>query len=486
MALHELSDREVRNTKPAEKEYLLADGGGLFLRVRPSGAKDWVFVYTFAGNRRKLGLGSLEAVPLATARSEAAKARESIKQQIDPQVQRKQRQAEQEEQRKILEAARARQTVKDLFDRWAEVDLVRRKDGGKEIRRMFEKDVLPKLGALAVEDVKKGHITSVTDPLLARGVNRMAKLIFSLMRQMFRFAVDRDLIEADPTASIRKVKIGGPDTERDRVLSEAEIQALHKQLPDAGLMPTTEAAIWITLSTLCRIGELLNAQWSDIDLDNQLWRIPDTKNGKPHTVFLSDFAVKHFRRVKELNDEGVWVYLSRDGKKAVSTKTITKQLGDRQRDDDPMKRRSKSVASLKLQDGKWGPHDLRRTGATMMTRLGVLPEVAERCLNHVEQNRMKRIYQRHTYEAEMQSAWRLLGQRLALLTKDDTDGSAVGVGADLDSSGSITGSGGGRAPRAQSRKSDGRTVPGTRTIGTSSETRAGAAKRVRRESPRVA
>lgn len=351
---------------------------------------------------------------------------------------------------------------------------------------MFEKDVLPKLGALAVEDVKKGHITSVTDPLLARGVNRMAKLIFSLMRQMFRFAVDRDLIEADPTASIRKVKIGGPDTERDRVLSEAEIQALYKQLPDAGLMPTTEAAIWITLSTLCRIGELLNAQWSDIDLDNQLWRIPDTKNGKPHTVFLSDFAVKHFRRVKELNDEGVWVYLSRDGKKAVSTKTITKQLGDRQRDDDPMKRRSKSVASLKLQDGKWGPHDLRRTGATMMTRLGVLPEVAERCLNHVEQNRMKRIYQRHTYEAEMQSAWRLLGQRLALLTKDDTDGSAVGVGTDLDNSVPTTGSGGGRAPRAQSRKSDGRTVPGTRTIGTSSETRAGAAKRVRRESPRVA
>ena len=76
MALHELSDREVRNAKPAEKEYLLADGGGLFLRVCPSGAKDWVFVYTFAGNRRKLGLGSLESVPLAAARSEAAKARE--------------------------------------------------------------------------------------------------------------------------------------------------------------------------------------------------------------------------------------------------------------------------------------------------------------------------------------------------------------------------------------------------------------------------
>lgn len=418
MALHELSDKEVRNAKPTEREYLLADGGGLFLRVRPTGAKDWLLVYTFAGNRRKLGLGSLEAVPLAAARSEAAKARESIKQQIDPQVQRKLRQAEQEAQRKILEAAQARQTVKDLFDRWAEVDLVRRKDGGKEIRRMFEKDVLPKLGALAVEDVKKVNITSVTDPLLARGVNRMAKVIFSLMRQMFRFAVDRGLIEADPTASIRKVKIGGPDVERDRVLSEAETGALCQQLPRAGLMPTTEAAVWIALSTLCRIGELLSAQWSDIDLDNHLWRIPDTKNGKPHNVYLSDFAAKQFRQVKELNGQGTWVYPSRDGKKAVSSKTITKQLGDRQRANAPMKRRSKSVATLTLPGGKWGPHDLRRTGATMMTRLGVLPEVAERCLNHVEENRMKRIYQRHTYETEMREAWRLLGDHLAQLTKD--------------------------------------------------------------------
>lgn len=54
----------------------------------------------------------------------------------------------------------------------------------------------------------------------------------------------------------------------------------------------------------------------------------------------------------------------------------------------------------------------------MMTRLGVLPEVAERCLNHVEENRMKRIYQRHTYETEMREAWCLLGDHLAHLTKD--------------------------------------------------------------------
>lgn len=78
--------------------------------------------------------------------------------------------------------------------------------------------------------------------------------------------------------------------------------------------------------------------------------------------------------------------------------------------------RSKHCEALCLIGGKWTPHDLRRTGATMMTMLGVLPEVAERCLNHAEENKVKRIYQRHSYEKEMREAWVLLGERLSLLT----------------------------------------------------------------------
>lgn len=82
-------------------------------------------------------------------------------------------------------------------------------------------------GHLFVEDVRKGRLTEVTDVLVARGSHRMAKLVFSLMRQMFCFAVERDYIEHDPSASIRKAKIGGKNVERDRALSEQEIALLH-------------------------------------------------------------------------------------------------------------------------------------------------------------------------------------------------------------------------------------------------------------------
>ena len=293
------------------------------------------------------------------------------------------------------------------------IDLKNRKDGGAEVRRLFEKDVLPKIGQLAVEDVKKGHVTEVVDAQLNRGVTRMAKLTLSLIRQMFRFAVDRDLIEYDPTASIRKSKIGGKDVERDRVLSDDEIKALANQIPDAQMLPSTSIAIWIMLTTCCRIGELIKAEWVDVDLKRGTWKIPpeNSKNGKPHEIALSNFAVAWFEDLENLTENSRWCYPNSSDSGPVCPKSITKQIRDRQlpAGKEPNKGRSSKAQALVLQGGKWTPHDLRRTGATIMTALGVMPEVAERCLNHTEENKVKRVYQRHSYGPEKKEAWDVLG-----------------------------------------------------------------------------
>jgi integrase len=267
--------------------------------------------------------------------------------------------------------------------------------------------------------VRKGHITSVTDALLARGVNRMARMIFSSVRQMFRFAVDRDVIESDPSANIRKAKIGSKEVERERVLSEDEIRELVRKLPDANLLHTTECAIWIMLSTLCRVGELIKARWEHLDLESGTWRIPpeNSKNTKPHLVNLSDFAAQQFRRLVRLKESEQWIFPNRANTAHVCDKTITIQVKGRQTDK-IHSNRSQANDALLLPGGNWTPHDLRRTGATMMTALGVLPEIAERCLNHTEENKMKRTYQRHSYENEKRAAWQLLGERLEILTSD--------------------------------------------------------------------
>jgi integrase len=147
-----------------------------------------------------------------------------------------------------------------------------------------------------------------------------------------------------------------------------------------------------------------------------LWTLPETKNGKRHTVHLNDLALRQFEALRQHTGLTEWVFPASRLNGPVCPKTVTKQVADRQRGDgEPMSGRSKQTDSLALAGGQWRPHDLRRTGATLMAELGVLPEVIERCLNHTEQTKVKRIYQRAQYEAPMREAWQKLGERLELL-----------------------------------------------------------------------
>ena len=81
-----------------------------------------------------------------------------------------------------------------------------RGDGGAEAQRAFERDVFPLVGDLAVADVKKAHVQNIVDTMMARDVVRMTKRVLSDLRQMFGFALDRDYVEADPTARIKKAR----------------------------------------------------------------------------------------------------------------------------------------------------------------------------------------------------------------------------------------------------------------------------------------
>lgn len=432
--LNKLTDTAFRQARPKDKEQLLPDGGGLYVRIRSSqdgGNVSFRLTYRIEGKQKWLTLGSYPTMSLKEARNARDLQKAKLSSGIDPSVDNAiQKLKIRDAQKKELLDLTNKETVNKLFKRWASLELVRRKDKGAEIKRMFNKDVLPFIGDMAVESVRKTHVIDVIDRLLERGVNRMAKLILALMRQMFRFAQDRDIIEFDPTSSIRKSKIGGADVIRDRFLNEEEIRKLSNQLPQAKLLPTSEIAIWIMLSTCCRIGELCKARWEHVDLDLGVWRIPEmnSKNGKAHTIYLSDFALGMWKELLKHKRSTIWVYPNTDNTDHVCEKSISKQISDRQLVDDrkPMSGRSKQAHALILPNGKWTPHDLRRTGATLMGSLGVRPDVIELCLNHIEQNKMKKTYQLHTLVPEQKEAWQRLGNRLYLL-KDMEDPNLIVV-----------------------------------------------------------
>lgn len=412
-----LTDRALKTAKAEQKDLFLSDGLGLYLRVRPSGSKTWLYRYKVKETTKWYELGIYPDMPLADARLAAHNAKALRKSGDDP-VEKKITIKKEKELARIKAAAKL--TINQLFDKWRETDLKHRKDKGAEVLRLFKKDVLPHLGEIKADELTKAQIMQVIDNLLERNVDRTAKLVLSLLRQMLRFALERGIINTEPSAAIRKSKIGKAEVPRDRVLSESEIQGLAKAIPNANLNKTTEIAIWLTLATGCRIGELLKAKWAHVDFDNQTWIIPESnsKNGDAHKIYLSTFALSYFKELKAIGHSEDWCFPNRNLESHVCVKTVTKQVSDRQllKDIKPTPNRTSNTKALILSNGKWTPHDLRRTAATLMTALGVLPDIADKCLNHKEPNRMRRTYLLHSYDKEKQVAWETLGGRLQILT----------------------------------------------------------------------
>ena len=421
MTINKIKPLIFKNLKATDKEQLIPDGGNLYVRIRSitdGGSISFRYFYRIDHSQKWM---TLESTTLATARAERDDYKALIKKGIDPKVERtlqKERlRIQQIEEQNALNRLALRITVYDLFTRWFEMDVINRKDK-MEVDRMFKKDVLPILGEIFVEEVRKGHVVQVIDLLKKRGVANLARNILKLIRQMFKFAVNRDLIEFDPTASLNIAKMTTTPTERDRILDESEIISLAHQLPSANLLKSTECALWIALSTMCRIGELSKTKITDIDFDLHTWIIPkeNSKNGKAHTIYLSDFALNQFKILLQYTKSDTWIFTNRDGSNHVCEKSITKQLGGRQ-SQNILSNRSKDNQALVLKGGKWTPHDLRRTGATLMGDLGIAPDVIEKCLNHTEENKVKRIYQRQKLETQQAEAWQILGNHLdSLLT----------------------------------------------------------------------
>jgi integrase len=232
------------------------------------------------------------------------------------------------------------------------------------------------------------------------------------------------------------------EEERDRVLSPAELRELaeifaratadYNAAPDGTkyqvirpLKRESELALWICLGTLCRIGELLMAEWKHVDMVTGTWFIPKAnvkgrrKKKQDHYVFLSDFVRRQFVELQRITGQSAWLFPARDNKTHVCVKTISKQVGDRQtrfkQCGKPLAHRRQSDA-LVLADGvngKWTPHDMRRTGATMMQQLGIPLEIIDRCQNHVlAGSKVRRHYLHHDYQQEKTEAWNRLGNKI--------------------------------------------------------------------------
>lgn len=464
-----LTVRAIENAKPRDKPYKLMDGDGLQLRIATDGKKTWLVRYMVDGAERQYRLprpyrdfGGTGFASLQDAREEAATIRALARQGIDYPVQREQERLAQEQQRQAelqrqAEQAEAQRrdnlSVQDLFDAWV-MDGVRRKDGNAELQRSFNADVLPKLGSKPIRQITEHDVRSVLRALVSRGANRAAVVLRNNLTQMFAWAEKRQpwrrlLADGNPMDLIEIDKIVHPEydlhNQRDRILSVDEIrelrdifermQAKYAAAPDKRvaaqpLEQPVQCALWIMLSTLCRVGELSMARWEHVDIEARTWFIPkeNVKGSRnDFTVYLSDFAVSQFRQLHALTGETDWCFPSRNRDGHVDVKSISKQVGDRQamfkkgRDGaarKPMqnRRHDNTLVLGGGRSGAWTPHDLRRTGATTMQSLGVALDIIDRCQNHVlGGSKVRRHYLHHDYAIEKREAWGILAKHLSAI-----------------------------------------------------------------------
>lgn len=446
---------ELNSASPDWKGDTLNDGGGLSGDVRVTAGKVSVsfrLAFKWQGKVAWHYCGIYPANDMSTIRGERDNARDLIKAGIDPRL--KKVATRIEAQAAVVATVKAEEqqrtealTFNDLYQTWIR-DGVSRADGNDYIIRTFKKHALPSLGKIELRHLTEHDLRDVYRAIIAAGKTPTAVELSKDIGQMLRWGEKRKpwralMIDGNPSELVEVMKLVANDytKERTRQLSIEEIVKLHtifttmnqnyadapkKYEAERPMKQEAQIALWLCLGTLCRIGELLMTEWKHVNLEQRTWFIPaaNTKGqrGKKRDqlVYLSDFTHAKFSQLHALTGDRLFAFPAKYNEGHVCIKTISKQVGDRQV---KFKSRTRKLQlrvennSLVVGDMEWTPHDLRRTGSTMMQKLKingikVSREVVNLCQNHVIGSMVDRVYLLDDYADEKRVAWEKLGDRI--------------------------------------------------------------------------
>jgi integrase len=383
-----LTDSKVKSLRPKKSRYIVWEEGGtgLGLRVSPADRKSFIFMYRFDGKPRMMTLGPYPKLKLVSARLKVAQAKDRLAQEIDPG----------QELIESKESIRGAHSVKALIDEYIEKWAKPRKRSWKEDDRILRKDVQPVWGRKKAETIKRRDIVLLLDEIVDRGAPIQANRTLAVIRKMFNFALSRGILELSPC-----VQIPAPSKEnqRDRVLSDDEIRAIWLSLDDAGMIKEIQLALKLQIITGQRKGEIIGAEWRDLDLKKGWWVIPKekSKNNLPHRVPLSTLALKILKEAKELSKDSPFLFPS----PIKANSHVTEPAIDR------AIRNNRELFDIE----HFVPHDLRRTVASQITAMGIPRLTVSKILNHVESG-VTAVYDRHSYDKEKRVALEKWSKRL--------------------------------------------------------------------------
>ena len=392
-----LTDIEVRNLpvpKTGKVQYPDGHIRGFGVRVSAKGLKTFYLTYRVHGKNRRLMLGHYPQTTLTKARAKAHAALAAVKDKADPKT------------KAVVRPTSFSAALGEFVELYCKTS--NRASTAYETERVLRAVFEPLWGTRRLETIAKADVLAVTDRLLRAGKPSAANHAFSAARKFFSWCVARDFVPVSPCYTL---KAPAPIGKRTNVIEDKDLVVLWRAAADEVGYPFGPIFQLLTL-TAQRRGEVCGMRWDEIDLDNGLWNIPArrTKNGHPHTVPLTPTALEILEQIapRAARTKSPFVFPAR-GMPDQSYTGYSK--GKRELDAAAdLKRREATTAAGddadEIGDLEWTLHDLRRTAATRMAELGVLPHVVERVLNHVSGTfgRVAGIYNRFQYVDEMREA----------------------------------------------------------------------------------
>jgi integrase len=385
-----LTARTIETINPGRQRREIPDARmpGLYLVLQPSGAKSWAVRYRHAGTTRKHTLGGYPAIDLKSARALAGKALRAVAEGRDPGREKAQERA-------------APDTIEVVAAQFIERHCQRanRPSTAEATERQLRLYVLPRWRGRLAREITRRDVLDVLDRVVDGGKPIAANRVLAAVRKMFNWAVSRDVVTASPCAG---VKPPAAERSRDRVLTDPELRKVWIAADKVG--GSFGALIKLLILTGQRRDEVAGAEWSEMDLDGRLWTLAAgrVKNNRPHEVPLSEAAV------------AVLQDLPRIGKRFVmTTNGVSPSSGYN-------KGKLKLDALLPSDMESWRLHDIRRTVASGMPRLGINLPVIEKVLNHSSGSfaGVAGIYQKHTFAEEKRRALDAWGAFVADLVSD--------------------------------------------------------------------
>lgn len=382
-----LTDTQIRQAKPRDKEYKLADSGGLYLLIRPNGSKLWKLKLRIHGREQKLSFGAYPQVSLKEARTRRDEAKVELSRGGDP-VQRRRSE-------KIATKLRAGNLFEDIAEefigkreaeglapatvkkaRWY-LDLLRRGIGRRPIAEITPQELLPVLQRIE----RKGHRES-------------AKRARSFASRVFRYAVITGRCTSDPAHPLGGALIAPVAKHYAAITDPQELGALLKAIDEYDGYFVTKFALRILPHVFVRPGELRLAEWAEFNFQTAEWQIPQgrMKARQPHRVPLSRQVLQMLQEIGELRGRGGLVFGSLHARgKPISENTLNQAL-----------------RRLGYSGSEMTAHGFRSTASTLLNESGKWSaDAIERALAHKDSNAVRGIYHRgaHWEERVKMAQW---------------------------------------------------------------------------------